>query len=57
MNEDVRDNAIADAEQAGLYYSSNTETGYTRETNEKEQFFFDIGGKPLKSKRKIRRVS
>ena len=57
MNEDDKDNAIADAEQAGLYYSSNTETGYTRKTNEKEQFFFDISGKPLKAKREIKRVS
>ena len=29
-------NAIADAEVAGLYYSSNTEPGYTRKLNEKE---------------------
>ena len=57
MKEDDRDNAIADAEQAGLYYSSNTGTGYTRKTNEKEQFFFDISGKPLKAKREIKRVS
>ena len=35
-------NAIADAEQAGLYYSSNAESGYTRKMNEKESLFFDM---------------
>ena len=51
MANEKKVNAIADAEQAGLYYSSNTEPGYTRKMNEKEQLFFDISGKPLKSKR------
>ena len=49
-------NAIADAEQAGLYYSSNTEPGYTRKMNEKESLFFDMSGKPLKSKRELKRA-
>lgn len=50
-------NAIADAEQAGLYYSSNTEPGYTRKMNENDQLFFDISGKPLKSKRELKRAT
>ena len=49
-------NAIADAEQAGLYYSSNAEPGYTRKMNEKESLFFDMSGKPLKSKRELKRA-
>ncbi|MEC8874998.1 MAG: DNA topoisomerase IB [Candidatus Thermoplasmatota archaeon] len=49
-------NAIADAEQAGLYYSSNAESGYTRKMNEKESLFFDMSGKPLKSKRELKRA-
>ena len=57
MTDEKRVNAIADAEQAGLYYSSNTESGYTRKMNEKEQLFFDISGKPLKSKREFKRVT
>ena len=39
MISDKKINAIADAEQAGLYYSSNTEPGYTRKVNEKEMIF------------------
>ena len=37
MNVDDKDNAIASAEQAGLYYSSNSESGYTRQTKEEEE--------------------
>ena len=33
-------NAIADAEQAGLYYSSNTEEGFTREIKGETHSFF-----------------
>ena len=36
MASEKKINAIADAEYAGLYYSSNTELGYTRKVNEKE---------------------
>ena len=56
MTSEKKINAIADAEYAGLYYSSNTEPGYTRKVNEKEQSFFDVSGKPLKSKREIKRI-
>ena len=56
MASEKKINAIADAEYAGLYYSSNTEPGYTRKVNEKEQSFFDVSGKPLKSKREIKRI-
>ena len=35
MASEKKINAIADAEYAGLYYSSNTEPGYTRKVNEK----------------------
>ena len=56
MANDKKINAIADAELAGLYYSSNTEPGYTRKVNEEEQTFFDVRGKPLKGKREIKRA-
>ena len=56
MASDKKINAIADAEIAGLYYSSNTEPGYTRKLNEKEQVFFDVRGKPLKAKRELKRI-
>ena len=39
MNTDDKDNAIADAEKAGLYYSNNSEKGYTREIKEDEKYF------------------
>jgi DNA topoisomerase-1 len=57
MNVDDKDNAIASAELAGLYYSSNSELGYTRQIKEKEPIFLDTNGKPLKSKREIQRAS
>jgi len=47
MNVDDKDNAIASAEQAGLYYSSNSEPGYTRQIKEEEPIFLDTNGKPL----------
>jgi len=38
--------AIADAEQAGLYYSSNTEEGFTRKIEKDETHtFLDTNGK------------
>ena len=51
MASDKKINAISDAEQAGLYYSSNTEPGYTRKVNEKDQTFFDVSGNVIKGKR------
>ena len=57
MNVDDKDNAIASAELAGLYYSSNSELGYTRQIKEDEPIFLDTNGKPLKSKREIQRAS
>ena len=57
MNVDDKDNAIASAEQAGLYYSSNSELGYTRQIKEEEPIFLDTNEKPLKSKREIKRAS
>ena len=56
MNQDDKDNAIASAEQAGLYYSSNSEAGYTREIKEEQQIFLDLNGKPLKGKRELKRL-
>ena len=56
MNQDDKDNAIAAAEQAGLYYSSNSESGYTREIKEEKQIFLDLNGKPLKAKRELKRL-
>jgi len=56
MNEDDRDNAIASAERAGLYYSSNSELGYTRKMKEEEQLFFDSKEKIIKGKREIQRL-
>ena len=55
MNEDDRDNAIASAERAGLYYSSNSELGYTRKMKKEEQLFFDSEDKILKVKREVKR--
>jgi len=55
MNEDDRDNAIASAERAGLYYSSNSELGYTRKMKEEEQLYFDSEDKILKGKREVKR--
>ena len=56
MNEDDRDDAIASAEQAGLYYSSDSESGYTRQIKEEEPIFLDTNGKPLKGKRDLKRI-
>ena len=56
MNVDDKDNAIASAEQAGLYYSSNSESGYTRQIKEEEHIFLDTNGKPLKGKRELKRI-
>ena len=56
MNEDNKDNAIASAEQAGLYYSSDSESGYTRQIKEEEHIFLDANGKPLKGKRDLKRI-
>ena len=47
MNSDDKDNAIADAEKAGLYYSNNSDEGYTREIKEEKQLFLDVNGKPV----------
>ena len=41
MSNEKKINAIADAEQAGLYYSSNTEDGFTRQIKGEEQIFVD----------------
>jgi len=56
MNQDDKDNAIASAEKAGLYYSSNSEAGYTREIKEEQQIFLDLNEKPLKAKRELKRL-
>ena len=56
MNVDDKDNAIASAEQAGLYYSSNSEPGYTRQIKGEECIFLDTNGKPLKGKRELKRI-
>ena len=56
MNEDDKDNAIASAEKAGLYYSSDSESGYTRQIKEEEPIFLDANGKPLKGKRDLKRI-
>ena len=39
MANEKKINAIADAEQAGLYYSSNTEEGFTRKVEGGNQIF------------------
>jgi len=56
MNVDDKDNAIASAEMAGLYYSSNSELGYTRQIKEDGHIFLDTNGKPLKGKRELKRI-
>ena len=56
MNVDDKDNVIASAEQAGLYYSSNSEPGYTRQIKGEEYIFLDTDGKPLKGKRELKRI-
>ena len=56
MNDDEKDNVIASAEQAGLYYSSDSESGYTRQIKEEEHIFLDANGKPLKGKRDLKRI-
>ena len=50
MANEKKINAIADAEQAGLYYSSNTEEGFTRQIKGEEQIFVDSKGKAVKGK-------
>ena len=39
MVNEAKINAIASAEEAGLYYSNNTEPGYTRQTKGEEELF------------------
>ena len=56
MANEKKINAIADAEQAGLYYSSNAEEGYTRQIKGEEQIFLDAKGKPIKGKRELKRI-
>ena len=56
MANEKKINAIADAEQAGLYYSSNTEEGFTREIKGETHSFFDSDGKPVKGKRDLKRI-
>jgi len=57
MNQDDKDNAIAEAEKAGLYYSSNSEPGFTREVKEEQQIFLDLNRKTLKAKRELKRIN
>ena len=56
MANEKKINAIADAEEAGLYYSSNTEKGYSIQIKEEKQIFLDIAGKPIKGKRELKRI-
>ena len=56
MANEKKINAIADAEQAGLYYSSNTEEGFTREIKGENHSFLDSDGKPVKGKRDLKRI-
>ena len=56
MASEKKINAIADAEQAGLYYSSNTEKGYARQIKGEKQIFLDTKGKPIKGKRELKEV-
>ena len=56
MANEAKINAIASAEEAGLYYSNNTEPGYTRQTKGEEELFLDTEGKPLKAKRELKRA-
>ena len=56
MASEKKINAIADAEQAGLYYSSNTEKGYARQIKGEKQIFLDTKGKPIKGKRELKRI-
>ena len=57
MSNEKKINAIADAEQAGLYYSSNTEEGFTRQIKGEEQIFVDSKGKAVKGKRDLKRIN
>ena len=41
MANEKKINAIADAEQAGLYYSSNTVEGFTRKMEGENQIFLN----------------
>ena len=56
MANEKKINAIADAEQAGLYYSSNTEEGFTRQIEGEKQTFVNSKGKPIKGKRDLKRI-
>jgi len=56
MNSDDKDNAIADAEKAGLYYSNHSEKGFTRQIKEETQTFLDTEGKLIKGKRELKRI-
>ena len=56
MANEKKINAIADAEQAGLYYSSNTEEGFTRKVEGENQIFLNSKGKPVKGKRDLKRI-
>ena len=56
MANEKKINAIADAEQAGLYYSSNTEEGFTRKVEGENQIFLNSKGKPIKGKRDLKRI-
>jgi len=40
MVNEAKINAIASAEEAGLYYSNNTESGYTRQIKEEKRNLF-----------------
>lgn len=56
MANEAKINAIASAEEAGLYYSNNTEPGYTRQIKGEKELFLDTEGKPLKAKRELKRA-
>ena len=57
MVNEAKINAIASAEEAGLYYSNNTESGYTRQIKEEKQIFLDISGKIINGKRELKRIT
>ena len=57
MVNEAKINAIASAEEAGLYYSNNTESGYTRQIKEEKQIFLDISGKIINGKRELKRIN
>ena len=57
MVNETKINAIASAEEAGLYYSNNTEPGYTRQIKEEKQIFLDINSKIINGKRELKRIT